>query len=85
VGPTKFGAGDGVWIGIEYDEPLGKNDGSSALLSLFPSFQVILISCNRVGEERYFTCKPKYGVFVRPEKVVVGDFPVEAIDLDEEM
>jgi len=64
-GKTKFAKGEGLWVGIEYDEPMGKNDGS-------------------VQDERYFTCRPNYGVFVRPDKVQVGDFPVEEIDLDDE-
>ncbi|TFL05188.1 tubulin-folding cofactor B [Pterulicium gracile] len=63
VGPTKF-APAGVWVGIEYDEPMGKNDGT-------------------VQGEQYFTCKSNYGVFVRPDRVQVGDFPEE--DLLEEM
>ncbi|EIW75236.1 hypothetical protein CONPUDRAFT_85500 [Coniophora puteana RWD-64-598 SS2] len=64
VGPTNF-AKTGVWIGVEYDEPIGKNDGS-------------------VQGERYFTCLPSHGAFVRPDRVNVGDFPVEEINFDDE-
>lgn len=32
VGPTKFGAEQGDWVGIELDDRVGKNDGSLVLV-----------------------------------------------------
>lgn len=65
VCPTDFGVqgkgGEGGdWIGIELDEPTGKNDGE-------------------VAGKRYFQCRQGHGVFIRPERVLVGDYP----ELDE--
>lgn len=48
VGVTAFAAGE--WIGVEFTEPLGKNDGS-------------------VQGQRYFSCQPNHGMFLRRSAV----------------
>ncbi|KAI6778770.1 Cell polarity protein-like protein [Emericellopsis cladophorae] len=58
--------GAGPWVGVQLDEPAGKNDGS-------------------IQGTRYWgeASSMKHGIFVRPERVEVGDF--EALDDLEDM
>eukprot|EP00320_Phaeocystis_rex_P000537 CAMPEP_0119092436 /NCGR_PEP_ID=MMETSP1178-20130426/159759_1 /TAXON_ID=33656 /ORGANISM="unid sp, Strain CCMP2000" /LENGTH=305 /DNA_ID=CAMNT_0007076011 /DNA_START=46 /DNA_END=963 /DNA_ORIENTATION=- len=46
----------GWWVGVMYDEPVGKNDGT----------------CKG---KRFFECPPRFGGFLRPDKVTAGDYP----------
>ena len=60
------GCGVGYWVGVRFDEPVGKGDGT------------------RAGKT-YFDAAPKYGGFLRPNKVTVGDFPErDLLDSDDE-
>lgn len=63
AGTTEFKPG--YWVGVQYDEPVGKNNGS-------------------VKGKQYFQCPDKYGGFVKPEFVEIGDFPEEGMDIDDD-
>lgn len=62
-----------IWVGIELDEPLGRNDGT------------VKVEVDGKQEmRRVFECQNKFGVFARPEKLEVGDWP-PLDDLDDDM
>lgn len=71
----------GSWVGVRLDEPVGKNDGSVAGKRYWGS-----TSGGAEGEgEAAAAGGLKHGVFVRPERVEVGDFPVVDEFADEDM
>ena len=71
--PSGSSGTGGPWIGVELDEPTGKNDGSISRVG----------QASEGSEEktthpsgRYFTCKSKHGVFVRPDRLEIGSFAI---------
>lgn len=54
--------GAGKWVAIKLDEPVGRNDGS--------------LNGKRYWGKDGEAGGLKHGVFVRPERVEIGDFPV---------
>ncbi|KAK5949760.1 hypothetical protein OHC33_009149 [Knufia fluminis] len=70
-----------AWVGVEFDEPVGRNDGSVEV--------EVAGEGGKKGREmrEVFECKgEKYGGFARPEKVEVGE-EFEVLDdlVDEDM
>ncbi|KAJ3022345.1 hypothetical protein HKX48_006379 [Thoreauomyces humboldtii] len=63
VGKVEFKPG--FWVGVQYDEPLGKHNGT-------------------VQDVSYFKCPDKYGAFLRPNKLKVGDYPEEDLFADDD-
>jgi tubulin-folding cofactor B len=60
---TFQGMAAGYWVGVKFDEPVGRGDGT-------------------VKGKIMFKAEPKYGGFIRPGKVSVGDFPEKDIMAD---
>lgn len=66
LGETEGILQEGYWVGVKFDEPLGRNNGT-------------------VKGKQFFECMDKFGSFVRPKNVTVGDYPeIDLLDDSDE-
>jgi kinesin family protein 13 len=66
IGGTEFASG--TWIGVELDAPKG------GVLAFGANFVHLLVPGKNDGSiqgVRYFSCRPKYGMFVRADKLIL--------------
>ena len=78
--PGGGGVKGGPWVGVELDEPGGRNDGSVAVPGggkenggEGEEGKGKGEGEGKGGRKRYFSCGANRGVFVRPERVFVGE------------
>jgi tubulin-folding cofactor B len=98
--PQLPGPAGGIFVGVALDEPVGKNDGSIPAPTSTPDAaapgddedhdmdgEERGLEGGKAGRRvRYFECAPQHGVFLRPERVEVGDFAVlDELGDDEDM
>ena len=90
--PELPGPENGAWVGVELDEPVGRNDGTVPASRAGGDGDGDGVEVGGSGggndggkgeRKRYFQCRAKHGVFVRPDRVIIGDFP--EIDIEEEL